>query len=404
MSITDLPVQPPSGPEQVAWLRENMAAASVSHVEELRLWNVFTHAEAKQVLSDTATFSSDLLSVQMPEHLRKKLGLIAEHNLARKDPPEHREARRLFQQAFTPRMVTRLAPRIREMTDELLDEAGTGSVDIVDKLTYPLPITVIAELLGIPTSDRDTFRWWVDTMIGASESDEEFAASPEAMEAAIDKMTGTVKKVEAYLLDVCHQRRGEPRDDLISRMTTAEVDGQKLSDDEVVGLAGMMLVAGHLTSTMLLGNCLLFLAENQDVQAELRADRDAIGPAIEEILRMSPSVTRMPRITTSEVELGGKTVPEGSILMVWAASANRDPLVFDDPDSFVLHRDPNPHLGFGHSIHFCLGASLARLTTKIALEAVFERHATMTTAPDGVLFHDNPNMVGLKQLVVNLPA
>ncbi len=404
MSITDLPVQPPSGPEQVAWLRENMAAASVSHVEELRLWNVFTHAEAKQVLSDTATFSSDLLSVQMPEHLRKKLGLIAEHNLARKDPPEHREARRLFQQAFTPRMVTRLAPRIREMTDELLDEAGTGSVDIVDKLTYPLPITVIAELLGIPTSDRDTFRWWVDTMIGASESDEEFAASPEAMEAAIDKMTGTVKKVEAYLLDVCHQRRGEPRDDLISRMTTAEVDGQKLSDDEVVGLAGMMLVAAASRVDHAAGQ-LPAVPGGEPGRAGRAAgrpgrhrSRDRGDPADEPV--RDPHAA----IATSEVELGGKTVPEGSILMVWAAWANRDPLVFDDPDSFVLHRDPNPHLGFGHSIHFCLGASLARLTTKIALEAVFERHATMTTAPDVVLFHDNPNMVGLKQLVVNLPA
>ncbi|GLZ28510.1 cytochrome P450 [Lentzea sp. NBRC 105346] len=400
MSITELPVQPPSGPEQVAWLRENMAADGVQHVEELHLWNVFTHAEAKQVLNDTVTFSSDLLSVQMPEHLRKKLGLIAEHNLARKDPPEHRGARNLFQQAFTARMVTRLEPRIREMTDELLDEAGTGRVDVVDKLTYPLPITVIAELLGIPTADRDTFRWWVDTMIGASESDEEFAASPEAMEAAIDKMTGTVKKVEAYLLDHTLQRREAPLDDLISRLTQASVDGVRLSDDEVVGLAGMMLVAGHLTSTMLLGNCLHYLATHQDVQARLRADRSLIGSAIEEILRMSPSVTRMPRITTADVSLGGKTIPVNSIVMVWAASANRDPAVFAEPDRFIADRDPNPHLGFGHGIHFCLGASLARLTTRVALEAVFDRYPSFTAEAGGVEFHDNPNMVGLKKLVV----
>jgi cytochrome P450 len=211
--------------------------------------------------------------------------------------------------------------------------------------------------------------------------------------------------MNAYLLAHIRQRRARPTDDLIGKLVQAEVDGHRLEDEEIVGFVGLLLLAGHITTTAQVGNAILCLDENPAAMAELRADPAGIPAAIEEVLRYRPPFPRLARRTTTEVEIGGKRIPADRILMLWLASANRDPAQFEDPDRFNIHRKPNPHLSFGYSIHFCLGAPLARLEAKIALETLLERYRSIAVARDerGAFF--NPfAMISAKRLPVDVRA
>ncbi|MFL6117951.1 MAG: cytochrome P450 [Catenulispora sp.] len=380
--------------ELLAWFRRMRAASPVAFDEKAGVWLVFGHADTARVLGDPAVFSSDFSAITPAQ---EDIDLFIRGNFLRKDPPQHRKLRTLVSAAFTPRMVAELAPRIAAITDDLLDGMRRAEeVELVSAFAAPLPITVIAELLGIPVGDRDVFRRWADALV-APESQTSFIPNEQRMRS----MAAVMKEMNAYCLDLIRARRAAPRDDLTSGLLAAEVDGQRLADEEIVGFVDLLILAGHVTTTVLLGNAVLTLHENPDATAALRADPGLLPAAIEEVLRMRAPLAPSVRRTTREVELGGRRVPAGQMVLTWLAAANRDEAVFADPDRFDLDRRPNPHLSFGHGIHFCLGAPLARLEARIALEAMLRRWRGLSAGP-GVEFHDPRGIFGVKRLPLRL--
>ena len=328
-----------------------------------QFWNVFRYADVRQASADPAVFSSDL------SPLNPAMSRIQRGTMTRLDPPVHHKLRRLVSQSFTPRRVADLAPRITQVANELLDEAsGSDRLDLVSQFAYPLPVIVIAELLGVLSSDRELFHRWADHLLSMPRTDirsEGFATQVE----------DALREMDEYLLRHCRARRRRPGDDLISALVTAEVDGERLDDEEVVNFSRLLLVAGHITTTLLLGNTVLCLDENQRAASELRADRALIPPALEEVLRFRSPFPQIARYTTREVELSGQVLPANQLVLIWLLAANHDERQFPDPERFDIHRTPNEHVSFGHGIHFCLGAPLARLEGKIAVDVLLTRLA-----------------------------
>jgi cytochrome P450 len=385
----------------LAWLRRQCAAGSIHHDEQQRIWQVFGYADTERVLSDPSAFSSDFSEI-MPH--QRDFDLFARGNFVRMDPPKHRKLRALVSQAFTPRMVTALGPRIAELTAELLDGLrGPQRFDLVDRLAYPLPVIVIAELLGIPVEDRGIFRQWAETLFSSNQQTTELRLDEAALKALFDAVAPTIREMNSYLLAHIEQRRARPADDLTSELISAEVDGERLDDQEIVGFVGLLLLAGHITTTALLGNSVLTLDEHPGAAAELRADPTRLPAAIEEVLRYRSPFPRLVRRAASNVELGGHSIAANEIVILWVASANRDPTQFPDPDRFDIHRTPNPHLAFGHGIHFCLGAPLARLEAKIALGILLQRYREIAVAWDEPAEFYNPwTMISAKRLPVHV--
>jgi cytochrome P450 len=385
----------------LAWLRRQREAGSIHHDEQQRIWQVFGYADAERVLSDPSWFSSDFSEI-MPH--QRDFDLFARGNFVRMDPPKHRKLRGLVSQAFTPRMVTGLAPRIAEVTAELLDGLhGATCFDLVDRLAYPLPVIVIAELLGIPVEDRGIFRQWAETLFSRNQQTTELKLDEAALKALFDAVAPTIREMNSYLLAHIQQRRARPADDLTSELVRAEVDGERLDDQEIVGFVGLLLLAGHITTTALLGNAILTFDEHPDAAAEVRADPTRLPAAIEEVLRYRSPFPRLARRAASDVDLGGHAIAANEIVILWIASANRDPAQFPEPDRFDIRRALNPHLAFGHGIHFCLGAPLARLETKIALGILFERYREIAVARDEPAEFYNPwTMISAKRLPVRV--
>ncbi|MGH2458822.1 MAG: cytochrome P450 [Chloroflexota bacterium] len=333
------------------------------------IWNVFRYQDVATVLADHRTFSSDFREV-LPN-----LATFGEGNIVAMDPPRHHQLRGLVSQAFTPRAIARLEARVEELTEELLDRTvDRAEVELVAELAYPLPVTVIAELLGVPAADRPRFKVWADALLEPGDANPNDAV-------AMKKATDQIRNFHEYLGDHVADRRIRSRADLLGDLVTAEVDGQRLSDPEIVGFATILLLAGHVTTTALLGNAVLCLDEHPDAQATLRADPAAIPMAIEEVLRYRSPVAQTTRVTTAEVELGGQLIPARQLLNLWLLSANHDECQFDRPDEFLIGRHPNPHLGFGKGIHFCIGAPLARLESRIALDALLGRYSRIRVDP-----------------------
>jgi cytochrome P450 len=374
-------------PEFLAWLEQSRQRGQVHYDDRQQCWQVLGHPEADAVLADPATFSSDLTDL-LPQ--QEDLDLFERGNFVRMDPPRHRMLRGLVSQAFTPRMVAGLTPRIAEVTEELLDASGGGDrLDLIEDLAYPLPVIVIAELLGIPTSDRPVFRRWADALFERGDVDPDESLTS-VSEEAVKAVAPTMREMNAYLLEHIRNRRANPGDDLTSKLLQAEVDGRRLDDGEIVGFVGLLLLAGHITTTATLGNAVLAFDEHPDTAAEVRADPALLPAAIEEVLRYRTPFPRLGRRATRDVAVGDAVIPARGVVIVWLAAANRDERVFGDPNRFDLRRAPNPHLTFGRGIHFCLGAPLARLEAKIALGILLERYREIRVAADAPVEHRNP--------------
>lgn len=367
------PLLTDGGAELLSWLKVKRETDPV-WTDGFGMRHVFRFDDVQHVLSDPATFSSDF-SRALPSLTKRSKGMLTQI-----DPPMHRNLRRLVSTAFTPKMVASLQPRITEITTELLAAVPAGEFDLVEQLAYPLPVTVIAEMLGIPGSDRELFRGWADKLLSLQVDD----PTDPNLARIIEESR---KDMDEYLLAQCLARRENPKDDLISRLVLAEIDGQQLDDEELVNFSSLLLLAGHITTTTLLGNAMLCLQENPAAAAELRADRSLIPAAIEEVLRVRTPFTRTARVTTTDVEVAGVHIAADTVLAPNLLSANHDERHFPDPDRFDIHRDPNQQVGFGHGIHFCLGAPLARLEGKIAINLLLDAFSDLSVIRESAEFY-----------------
>ncbi|WP_028925890.1 cytochrome P450 [Pseudonocardia acaciae] len=363
------------GPRRL-WPNGRRPERPVEFDEEHGVWHVHGYPEAVEILGNPRTFSSNINRLFDPN-----ADAPGEGDLLRMDPPDHRKLRNLVSRAFSRKVVADLEPRIAEITHELLGEvAGRDRLELVADLAHPLPVIVIAELLGVPSSDRQLFRTWADELLN---SDNEFGPGDDEqtrMQAIADSQAVT-DRINAYLLEHALERRRRPRADLLTQLVQAEVDGERLTDTEVATFAGLLLLAGHITTTLLLGSSVLCLDAHPDRAAQVRADRSLVPGLIEESVRFASPFTQVIRATQVEAEIGGRRVPPDQMLVVWLSSANRDPRQFADPDVFDPTRDPNPHLGFGRGVHFCIGAPLARLEGRVVLNILLDTYRELRTDP-----------------------
>jgi erythromycin 12 hydroxylase len=386
-AITDLPPTAADEPALLAWLATMRDEHPVWR-DRYGIWHVFRHADVEAILRDPATFSSDT-SRLVPAAAPMRRGMLTQI-----DPPEHRALRRLVSATFTPRMVAGLEPRIRALTVELLDDAGER-FDLVDALAFPLPVIVIAELLGLPPEDRPLFRSWADSLFSQQVGDPTDPKVMEKFQAAISEITG-------YFAAACAARRGAGGDDLISALVSTEVDGRILDDEEAANFSMLLLLAGHVTTTVLLGNAVRTFDENPGVWDELRADPALIPGAIEEVLRYRSPFVQVGRSTTKPVQVADVELPADVIVLPWLLGANRDPRAHRDPDRFDIRRGlgGGAQLAFGHGVHFCLGAPLARLEGRVALEELTRRYRRLDVDHSVPVRHFPQGILGTRELPV----
>jgi cytochrome P450 len=383
------------------YLDRRRSEAAVARSDQPGVWEVFRYDEALQVLGDHRTFSNDMNDL-IPEDERE-LASAARGNFLGIDPPRHTRMRELVRRAFTPKVIADLEPVIEQTAEQLLDEVevsadGTGTLDLVAGFGSPLTARVIAKLFGIPEEDHGLFTIWADALLGARPPGE----LGKADESAVRELGDLVRSASAYLLGIIHERRAHPRDDLISALAQAEVDGRMLDDHEIVGVIGMFVIAGPLPSSVLIGSTVMSLDSHPDTLDGVRADPGLLPRVVEEVLRWRPPLVRDQRITACETELGGERIPAGAMVCVWLASAHRDASRFARADEFDIDRqDQTRHTAFGKGIHYCLGAPLARMETRIALTVLLRRFEQIEVLrDDGIQFHPSIGVLG----PVRLPA
>lgn len=318
----------------------------------LGVWEVYGYHDIQTVLGDAKTFSSDLSDGKMMVFM---------------DPPRHTQFRRLVARAFTAKVVADLEPSVQAITDALLDRVeASGRMDLVSDLAFLLPVTVIAELLGLPAADHDKFKQWSIPAIRAAEM--ELMGQVPAPE-----LTQAVDELDAYLAQLIASRRDTPRQDLVSALLAAEVEGERLTLQEVASTCRLLLIAGFETTATLIGNTLQLLLSHPQALAQLSADPDLLPGAIEEALRFNTPFQFFARIAKQDVVLGGQLIKAGQQVMTFNASGNRDESAFPHADRFDITRTTNRHLSFGHGIHYCLGAGLGRLEARVAIATLLRR-------------------------------
>ena len=316
-------------------------------------WALLRHADVIAAVRDPETFSSNTPSI---------MTMLPRFTLLHDDPPRHTHLRRLVQKTFTPRRVVDLEPWIQRTAGALVDELGEGPTEIVARFAMPLPMRVICVLLGIPPEQAAVFRHWSEATIG-------YAGLPPA------ERTKRIGELLSYLGREVAARRGRPAGDLMTALVEAEIDGARLDDAEIIGFCMTLLVAGNETTTGLIANCLHILAQQPELWRRAREDRSLVDPILTETLRYASPSQRLTRVTRHPVEIGGASIGEGELIDVVYGSANRDPAVFADPDTFRVDRPASEHVAFGAGIHYCVGAALAKTEARIALNAMLDRYA-----------------------------
>ncbi|MFD9518101.1 cytochrome P450 [Streptomyces sp. NPDC059979] len=347
-------------------LREDGPVRRVVIAGGLDAWIVTRHEDGLEALSDPR-LSSDVrdasdtrLLAQLPDTERESML----SNMLRSDPPDHTRLRRLVSKAFTARRVAEMRPRIQSLTDQLLDEiVPAGRADLVADFALPLPVTVISELLGVPVDDRHDFQRWTDRMIMRGAEPPDPAVVNEAWQ-----------HMRAYVTELIRAKRAHPGDDLLSGLITARDEEQRLTEDELIAMVFLLLAAGYITTVNLIAGGIAMLLAHPGQLDLLRADPELLAGAIEEFLRydgpVSPGIARFAR---EDVEIAGVAIPRGATVLIASAIADRDPARFPDPDRLDVTRQDNAHLAFGHGIHYCLGAPLARLEGHIAIGTALRR-------------------------------
>lgn len=356
------------------------------------------HADCSRILRDPRVSSERNRSVFTSQAAPRPGGL----SFLSMDPPDHTRLRRLVSKAFTPRVIAQLAPRIRDVTEELLAAAAARDphqLELVSQLAYPLPVRIISELLGVPADDHRRFAVWSARLAHSlqprfvADDDESLADAAEAR-----------AEFAAYFRDLIARRRAEPADDLLTELIRAEDEGSHLSEAELLSTCILLLVAGHETTVGLISNAVLALLRHPDQLAALRADPSLAGAAVEETLRYDPPVQLTARIARGPVGVGTVDAPDGAVILLLLAATGRDPDAFADPDRFDISRAAGGHLAFAAGAHFCLGAPLARLEASIALNAFAARVTDPELDRDGLSYKPNFNLRGPDRLVVRTPG
>ena len=363
---------------------------------DLPIASVFGYDDIVEILKDPETWSSVF---PVPAELDARRDLP--RSMLAQDPPEHTRLRNLVSQAFTPRMISRLEPRIEQIAQELVGAAvRRREVDLVDALTHPLPMVVIAEIIGIPLEDREHFKKWSEALI-ATLGVGLMQGAPGSR--SIEAQIGVIEEMRSYFSQLVERRRAEPREDLLSGLVAAELEGSKLSFNEMLQMLVLLLVAGNETTTTLIGNAVIELLEHPEQLAQLRRQPELISGAIEEVLRFASPVQFDPRRAMRSVGLKGCKIEKGRVVICWLGSANRDETVFEEPDRFQLTRPSNRHLAFGFGPHYCLGANLARLEAQTALRVLLERTESFRRLDDEPLpLHPSPVFRGFTKLPLKL--
>lgn len=310
-----------------------------------------------------------------------------------RDPPDHARLRSLVGQVFIPKRIRDLERRIGEIVDDLLAQArAEGGMDFIADFAIPLPVIVIAELLGVPPEDRDRFRVWSDEIVGTTES----ALTNEEIDARVQ---GASAALGGYFANLIRQRRAERRSDLISALIDARDVGERLTEEELLGTCILLLVAGHETTVNLLGNGMLALLQHPGQRALLQERPELLQGAVEEMLRFDSPVQQATfRVAAEAIEVGGERIEEGQVVTALIGAANRDPKRFPDPDRFQITREPNRHLAFGLGIHFCLGAPLARTEARIAFPKILAALSGVRLAAEEPEWNGNTFLRGLRAL------
>ncbi|ROQ24678.1 cytochrome P450 [Streptomyces sp. PanSC19] len=388
-----------------AWLREHAPVHRTTLPSGVEAWLVTRYADARQALADQRLSKNPAHHDESP-HAKGKTGIPGERkaelmtHLLNIDPPDHTRLRRLVSKAFTPRRVAEFAPRVQELTDRLIDAfAEKGSADLIHEFAFPLPIYAICDLLGVPPEDQDDFRDWAGMMI-------RHGGGPRG------GVARSVKKMRGYLAELIHRKREglrqEGADDLISGLIKASDHGEHLTENEAAAMAFILLFAGFETTVNLIGNGVYQLLRHPDQRARLQASLAAgetglLETGVEELLRYDGPVEMATwRYATRALTIGGQEIPAGDPVLVVLAAADRDPERFDGPDTLDLARRDNQHLGYGHGIHYCLGAPLARLEGQTALATLLTRLPDLRLAagPAELRWRGGLIMRGLRTLPV----
>ena len=402
-------------PFDPAWVHDpyrvysELRASNPVHRSPLGFWVFTRHADCLEILRDKRS-SSDARNIETSDFpaLRDRelvdggaMGEVLSEMapFLFRDPPDHTRLRGLVQKAFTPRVVQGLEARIEQICSELLDAAlERGEADLVSDYAYPLPVQIIIEMLGVPFEDQDQFKGWSDAL--ARGLDPDFLLPPEAV---AQRLNGILSFVQ-YFAGLIEKRRAHPADDLLSRLITAEEQGDVLTQGELISTCILLLVAGHETTVNLISGGALALMDNPDQLARFRDDPSVARTGVEEMLRYVGPVQLTGRVALEDMEVGGVTLSEGDFSMLLLASANRDPAAFESPDVLDVGRVENPHLGLGFGIHHCLGASLARLESQVALRSLLARARRIELAAAELAYKENVILRGLESLPVVLAA
>jgi cytochrome P450 len=384
-------------------LRREAPVVRVSTPTGLEAWMVTRYADARPALNDprlskdTSRFAEILERRSVAPERRMQFAESLAGHMLNSDPPDHTRLRKLVNRAFTVRAIARMRPRIQEIAHGLADRMAAtaereGTVDLLDEFAFPLPMTVICELLGVPEGERDDFRAWSNTLLSAGPPEVHAAAGAAMAE---------------FLARLVVDKSARPGEDMLSAIVKASEDGDTLSANEATSMAFLLLVAGHETTVNLIGNGTLALLRHPDQLALLRADLGLVPNAVEEFLRFDGPVNLATfRYTLEPVEIGGTTIPEGEVVLISLVSANRDPERYGEAARLDVTRDAGGHLAFGYGIHHCLGAPLARLEGEIAFRTLLDRFPDLALAGDPATlgWRQSTLIHGLTSLPVRLGA
>src|SRR5947207_3229224 len=350
-----------------AWFAHMRANHPVSYSQQMNLWQVFRYTDVHRVINDHTIFSSE----DVPNFSEN---IFLRDTIVARDLPDHRKLRNLITQAFSTRTIKRLTNNVTHIAQNLLDKhLPHGKMDIVSDLAFPLTTKMMAVLLGVPDKDWDLLCSWAK---GPSSD-----PPPQTREEAIQMLNLLEQQIYDYFSQLLAERCREPHEDLVTALSTAHINGERLSEDELVKCCILLLVAGQETTENLLINALYCLTTYPESYNRLIQQPDLIPSAIEEVLRYLPPFWFTIRRTLTNVELGGQTIPANSIIQAWNATANRDRAHFPDHERFEIQRSPNHHLTFGHGIHFCIGAPLARLEAHIVLSMLLNQLKNIQRLP-----------------------